>query len=118
MPLSPEQYTAEKRYYFNNFLRSLPGAEGRHKIRRPEMKKLIIEIDVIIHKLGISENRVVNLHPNVIMKKRGWVSKKDGLLETWQNKITDKASAQLARLVIPVYIELRRRGYSHKRICS
>ena len=96
--------------FFNNFTARLPG--NRLPSTPPQLAR---DIDTLIAKFGINPDHIISLQPNQLAKKLGFNANAPipGQVEFMGAKRTE-----LCELVFPVYLELRRRGYSHKTLCT
>ena len=95
-------------YHLNNFRLVLPGAE------RFGAAKLVQEAHAIAEKRGLTK-RIESLQPHVIVKKKGWDANK---MTGEQVDYMDRKTVEMFQTALPIYVELRRRGYSHKALCA
>jgi len=108
-----------KIYFFNNFRLLLPGEKVINpQFRDPssKMKKtaqqVVSEVNQVIQNLHINPQSISELQPKNVAKKLGIKSPMDMTPE--HRKAMAEATTKLHEIATPIYIEMRRRGYSHK----
>ena len=105
--------------FFNNFRPWLPGnTRAALDIRNPNIRmgrtsrEVIAEIKQIIRDLHIDPHQLAELQPNKVAEKLGVVGKQMEL-SAEQRTIFKEATVKLLDFALPIYVELRRRGYTH-----
>ncbi|MCX6804228.1 MAG: hypothetical protein NTY48_06730 [Candidatus Diapherotrites archaeon] len=108
-----------RKYFFNNFRLFLPGEkrinsqfQAPSSRRGKTIQQTVDDVNDVIHQLHINPKSISELQPRTVAKRLEIKSPVE--MTPTQRKTMEETSDQLYEIAAPIYIEMRRRGYSHK----